>query len=90
MNSKLQFITVISTIYFVTFISASNDTQSDFPVQANEIHISNVTTITEDSVKSVNISNHSSDVPNKYILNKSELKNIENLLKKRRQDSARR
>lgn len=81
---------MVIIIYFVTFISTSNDTESDFPVQPNEILISNVNTVTEDSVESTNVSNQSSNVPNKYILNQNELKNIQNLLKKRRQNSARR
>ena len=71
-------------------MSASNASKSDFPVQSNKTLISNVKTIAEDSVELANVSNQSSNVPKQYILNQNEQENIENLMKKRRQNSARR
>ena len=90
MNSKLLLIAVICTLYFVTFISAFNASKSDIRVQSNDNLISNVATITEDSSESVNVFDKASNVPNQFVLNQNELKNIENLMKKRRQNSARR
>ena len=71
-------------------MSASNASKSDFPVQSNKTLISNVKTIAEDSVELANVSNQSSNVPKQYILNQNEQENIENLMKKRRQNSERR
>ena len=94
MATNLRFAIILCSICAIAVISASIDSTTDIVAETSNVskvsNESNVKYLINGHNESVNDSNNSTSISNKYILNQKELENIQKVIMKRRQNPTQR